>query len=237
MTSTAAILAGGLATRLRGVVDDMPKCLVEVNGRPFLSYMMEQLRAHAVARVVMLIGHRGDQVRAFLGDGVRFGVEVAYSAEPAPLGTAGAVKYAEGFLRDGPFLLLNGDTLADVDLSALWEAHCAAPEALATIALCEMDDISDYGSVAVDQGGRVAGFEEKRAQKRPGLVNAGVYCLSPGVFAHIPAGTKVSTETELLPGLLAAGRCVMGFRFRGGFVDIGTGERLAYAQGHPLFNR
>jgi NDP-sugar pyrophosphorylase family protein len=234
MPETAAILAGGLATRLRGIVDDRPKCLVEVNGRAFLEYQLRHLRRHGFDRIVMLIGHQGEQVVDFLGDGSRLGVEVLYSRESEPLGTAGAMKRAEALLNE-PFLLLNGDTMAEVDLRALYAFHCTQPAALVTMALCEMDDASDYGSVVVDAAGRVMGFQEKRPRRRPGLVNAGVYCFSPRVFSYIPAGKKASTETDLLPALIEKGEPICGFCFRGVFVDIGTGDRLAQAQAHSLF--
>lgn len=230
----AAILAGGLATRLRDVVEDRPKCLVEIQGKPFLQHQIEYLHRFGVTRVVMLVGHLSDQIEAFLGNGARYGLDVCYVYESSPLGTAGAVKNAESLLPES-FLVFNGDTLVDLDLGALIKAHEARPDAIGTIALCEMDDVSDYGSVQVSPDGHVTAFLEKQPHRRPGLVNAGVYCFRSRALAYIPANTNVSTETEFLPKLLAHGERLTAFVFKGVFVDIGTPDRLNLAQTHFLF--
>ncbi len=230
----AAILAGGLATRLQGVAGGLPKCLVEIQGKPFLHHQLEYLRRFGVTRVVMLVGHLSEQVEAYLGDGSAYGLEVAYAHERAPLGTAGAIKNAAPLLPE-TFLVLNGDTLVDLDLAAFIEAHRARSGAICSMALCQMDDVSDYGSVEVDVGGTITAFLEKQPLKRPGLVNAGVYCFSSRVLDFIPVETKVSTETEVLPALLARRECIAGFTFKGVFVDIGTPDRLNLAQTHFLF--
>ena len=230
----AAILAGGLATRLRGVVEDRPKCLVEIQGKPFLQHQIEYLRRFGVTRVVMLVGHLGDQIEAFLGDGAPFGVDVRYAYEPLPLGTAGAIKNAEHMLEES-FLVLNGDTLVDLDLDAFIKTHHAHPDAIGTMALCRMDDASDYGSVQIDGDGFVTAFLEKQPYKRPGLVNAGIYCFRSRALDYVPSNAKVSTETEFLPKLLAHGERLTAFVFKGVFIDIGTPDRLNLAQTHFLF--
>ena len=230
----AAILAGGRATRLQSVVDDKPKCLAEIQGKPFILYQWAVLRAQGVTDVVLLLGDKSEQVTAYLGDGSEMGMHIRYSVEPQPLGTAGAAKHAQEILAE-PFFLLNGDTLVDVDLQALAATHGSHPGAWATLSLCEMDDIGDYGSVDVDEDGCVTQFLEKQRESRPGLVNAGVYLLEPQVFDVIPEGEAYSVETELMPSMLAAQRPLYGHRFRGEFVDIGTPERLVWAQSHVLF--
>jgi NDP-sugar pyrophosphorylase family protein len=235
MPRRAAILSGGRATRLHGVVDDTPKCLIPIQGTPFVYYQLETLRSQGVTDVVLLLGYMSERVIAAVGDGTQAGLRVTYSVEPQPMGTAGAVKHAEQLLSE-PFFLLNGDTMVDVDLAALSSTHAAHPEAWSTLSLCEMDDIGDYGSVDVDESGRVQRFREKRAERRPGLVNAGVYLFEPAVLDYIPHGVAYSVETELMPALLAADRPLYGHRFRGEFVDIGTPERLVWAQSHPLFS-
>ncbi|MBX7258558.1 MAG: NTP transferase domain-containing protein [Candidatus Hydrogenedentes bacterium] len=231
----AAILAGGLASRLKGVVDDRPKCLVEINGQPFLWHLLRRVRKAGFTHVVMLTGHRSNAVRDYLDNGSAFGLEVEYSVEPAPLGTAGAVKHAQPLLPD-PFLLLNGDTLVDVDLGLMRDAHATSPARSATIALCRMDDASTYGSVVVDTANRVLRFDEKCPEPAPGLVNAGAYILAPEVLNLIPAGVPYSMERDLLPSLLTRQMPVYGFQFQGEFIDIGTAERLTIAAQHPLFN-
>lgn len=232
----AAILAGGLATRLQSVVSDRPKCLVEIQGRPFIDYQFAYLRRHGIREVVMLVGHLGDQVEDYLGDGAAQGMSVAYAWEDEPLGTAGALKNAEDLL-DVPFVLLNGDTLFELDLGAFIAFHKKQGRPAASIALCEMEDISDYGSVDIDAEHSVTGFREKQKRHAAGLVNAGVYCVEPRMLDHIPSGKKYSTETELLPGRVAAGERLAGYPFRGSFVDIGTPNRLQLAQEHLLFSQ
>jgi len=230
----AAILAGGLATRLQGVVDDRPKCLVEINGRPFLWHLLRRVRDAGFVQAVMLVGHRSEQIAAYLGNGSAFGLDVAYTVEPAPLGTAGALKHAEALLPE-PFLLLNGDTLIDMDLASLRDAHASDTERAGTMALCRMADASTYGSVVTGPSGRVERFEEKRPEAAPGLVNAGAYVMSPKVFEYIPSGGPCSVERDLLPALLTHGEKVLGLVFEGEFVDIGTVDRLTKATRHRLF--
>jgi NDP-sugar pyrophosphorylase family protein len=232
----AAILAGGLATRLRSVVSDKPKCLVEIQGRPFIDYQFAYLRRHGIREVVMLVGHLGDQIEDYLGDGKRQDMAVAYAWEDAPLGTAGALQNAKDHL-DAPFVLLNGDTIFDLDLGAFMAFHQDQGKPIGSIALCAMEDISDYGSVTIDDGNTVTAFREKRADHEPGLVNAGVYCFESAMIDRIPECQRYSTETDLLPGCVEAGVRLAGYPFRGSFVDIGTPDRLDLAQGHFLFQQ
>lgn len=181
----------------------------------------------------MLVGHLGAQIEAFAGNGSRYGLHIEYAYETEPLGTAGAIKNAEAFLRSD-FLALNGDTLTAIPLDDFFHYHLSHGGA-ATIALCEMDDVADYGSVLVNNRAQVTGFREKRNQHRPGLVNAGVYAFSGSIHQWIPGGAKYSVETELFPKLLASSVKVQGFRQPASFLDIGTPERLRHAQRHPLF--
>lgn len=230
MGAEAAILAGGLATRLHGVADERPKCLVEVNGRPFITYLLDRIRHAGLTSVCMLVGYRAEAVRTFLGTGDAHGLRITYSEEPEPLGTAGAVKHAAGLLDD-TFVLMNGDTLSDVDLGALYDVPGNA------LALCAMDDTRDYGRVDTDADGCVTAFREKTEATGPGLVNAGIYRITRELVDRIPAGRAYSMETELLPGALADGIALQGYPFSGAFVDIGTPDRLAAAHAHPLFQQ
>jgi len=232
---TAAVLAGGLATRLQGAVDDRPKCLAEVQGRPFLAYLLELLRRQGFTSAVLLVGHLHEQVAEVFGQEWR-GVRIRYSVEPAPLGTAGAAKLAAPLLSD-PFLLLNGDTLTEANLRGLYDAHRANSGTLGTVALAEVSDVSPFGAVTLDAAGHITGFHEKDSDRHePGLVNAGAYCFSHVALSQIPSETVFSIETQLLPRLVERTRALQAFRFKGGFVDIGTPDRLADAQTHPLFS-
>jgi NDP-sugar pyrophosphorylase family protein len=226
----AAILAGGAGSRLRPSLGERPKCLAEINGLPFIVYQLRQLRHFGFTRVLMLTGQGHDDVAAYLGDGETFGVEVSYHRESEPMGTAGAVREARDQLGER-FLLLNGDTLADCDLAALYGAH---GDAAATIAVTEVQSPGDFGRVRIDGDQRVLAFDEKPADGRAAYVSAGVYCAGPDICDYIPGQGAVSLELDVFPALLREQASVFAHSCDG-FFDIGTPERLDEAQRHPYF--
>jgi NDP-sugar pyrophosphorylase family protein len=226
MHVTAAILAGGLGTRLRSVVADRPKVLAPVGGRPFLRYLLDQLAAAAIPKVVLLTGHGAGQVREAIGD-THGGLRLVYSAEPAPLGTGGALRHALPHLSGPAVLLLNGDSYCDVDLEEFARFHRAEPAGVGMV-LVRVPDASRFGRVRLGRTGRVIRFEEKAATRAPGWINAGVYLLDRALVAELPAG-RLSLEHDLLPGWVAR-RHVRGFRCEGRFLDIGTPRSYAEAE-------
>jgi mannose-1-phosphate guanylyltransferase len=220
----ALILAGGEGTRLRPLTSTIPKPVVPLAGRPFISYMIEWLRRHGVDDVILSCGFMADGVRAVLGDGSSLGVRLRYLDEPRPLGTGGALKFAEELLADR-FFMLNGDVLTDIDLSAQLRQH-ESTGAKATLALISVDDPSAYGLVRVRDDGSVVEFVEKPGPEQidTDMVNAGAYVLEREILAGMaPAGTNVSIEREVFPGLV--GRGLFGFAASGYWLDIGTPER------------
>jgi NDP-sugar pyrophosphorylase family protein len=219
---SAAVLAGGLGTRLRSVVADRPKVLAPVAGRPFLAHLLGQLARAGVRDAVLLVGYGADQVKAAFG-GEYGGVRLTYSAEPAPLGTGGAVRHALPLLRGRSVLLLNGDSYCDADLAALRDAHAAD----ATLTLTRVEDAARFGRVVLGAGDRVTDFGEKRPDPGPGWINAGVYLFRRDLLGAVPAGVPVSLERDVLPGWVRAGG-VRGFR-GGRFIDIGVPESYAAA--------
>src|SRR5689334_6753297 len=170
----AIVLVGGEGTRLRPLTSDVPKPAVTLVDRPFLAYAIEWLAAHGVTEVVLACGFLPDVLRAALADEEeRAGVRIAYAEEPEPLGTAGAIRFAAealGERLEDRFLALNGDVLADLDLSALLRAH-QEREARATIALHPVEDSSAYGLVRFDESGAVLEFTEKTGEEVPGEIN------------------------------------------------------------------
>jgi D-sedoheptulose 7-phosphate isomerase len=221
---TAFVLAGGLGTRLRPAVQDLPKVLAPAAGAPFLDYVLAFLAGQGIRNVVLCVGYQAGQVRAFAGDGSRWGLAIQYSEERTPLGTAGALrKAAEGY--PGPFFALNGDTLFLTDLHALWHAH-AETEGLATVALLQVPDGRGRGCVTLSESGKVSVFNEKPAEPGPALINAGIYILEPQALASVPAGVAVSLEKQIFPQLCSAGY-LGGSPQAGYFTDIGTPESLA----------
>src|SRR5262245_1101203 len=172
---TAVILAGGLGTRLRSVVADRPKALAKVQGRPFLAYLLDQVAAAGIKRVVLCTGYLGEQVQGTFGDTYK-ALRLAYSQESSPLGTAGALRLALPVLESDAVLGMNGDSFCETNFSTFWTWHCMR-EADATLRLTEVANTRRYGRVQVDANGRVLGFDEKGDTNGPGWVNAGIYLL------------------------------------------------------------
>jgi mannose-1-phosphate guanylyltransferase len=171
------ILAGGEGTRLRPLTSNVPKPIVRLVDRPFISFMLEWLRGHGVEEVILSCGFMADRVRGVLGDGSRLGIRLRYVEEPEPRGTAGAVKLAEPMLEER-FLMLNGDVLTDIDLGAQIAQH-EAVGARATLALVGVADPSAYGLVVLDERRAVTDFVEKPSSARlpSNLISAGAYVL------------------------------------------------------------
>jgi mannose-1-phosphate guanylyltransferase len=223
----AVVLVGGEGTRLRPLTSTVPKPVVTLVDRPFLAYMLEWLRGHGVTDVVLSLGFLAGALRDVLGDGEQFGLTLHYVEEPEPLGTAGALKFAEQFLDDR-FLMLNGDVLTDIDLSAQIAQH-EQTGATGTLALVPVEDPSAYGLVRLHEDGAVKEFVEKPDpdQIDTNLISAGAYVLERSVLDLIPAGRNVSIEREVWPRLVGDG--LYGFVADAYWLDIGTPER--YLQG------
>ena len=216
----AIILAGGLGTRLRSVVSEVPKCMAPVDGRPFLQYMLEWLSRYDVSHVVLSVGYLKEVIFSFM-DSRACPFEISYAVEEEPLGTGGGIRLALTKCREDRVIVLNGDTFFDVDLDAL---SFTAP---VTLALKPMRNFDRYGAVDWD-GELVTGFHEKAACAE-GLINGGVYALvrSQLDFAFYPK--RFSFEKDLLEPLAAA-HLVAGQVQDGYFIDIGIPEDYARAQ-------
>src|SRR5689334_21574011 len=202
----ALILAGGEGTRLRPLTSTVPKPVVPLVDRPFVAYMLEWLRGHGVDDVILSCGFMADGVRSVMGDGAALGIRLRYLEEPKPLGTGGALKYAEELLDDR-FFMLDGDVLTDMDLTAQLEQH-ERTGARATLALYPVDDPSAYGLVRCGSDGSVSEFIEKPGTEEldTNLINAGAYILEHDVLDGMPpAGTNISIERELFPTLVGNG--------------------------------
>jgi NDP-sugar pyrophosphorylase family protein len=222
----ALILAGGLGTRLRPLVSDRPKPMAQVEGKPFLEYQIEQLRAQGFKDLVLCIGHLAHHVQDYFGDGRDWGVRIDYVVETELLDTAGAIKNAQRFIED-TFLVLNGDSYLEVDFPGLVEVHqsrrSSDDHTVATIAVVAVDDTSAYGKIELDADARLLQFGEK-AEAGSGWINGGVYVLEPAVLDFIPTGLAVSLEKETFPLILEQSHHVFGYSVQGFFVDIGTPE-------------
>lgn len=202
----AMIMAAGLGTRLKPLTGLIPKPMVPIVNRPALYHILRLLARHGITEVVVNLHHLPDSVTGYFGDGAALGVDLMYAFEEQLLGTAGGVKNNQDFLGGGTFLVLSGDALTDVDLTGLITAHRSSG-GIATLAVAEVDDPSQYGVVVVDEEARVRGFQEKpsREEARSNLCNCGMYVFEPEIFGRIPAGQFYDFGTMVLPELLRDG--------------------------------
>jgi len=200
----AVILAGGLGTRLRSIVSNVPKSLAPIHDEPFLFLLLRALARLGVSKIILLTGYLHEQIVAVCGDGSIFGLELIYSYESEPLGTAGALKNAEKYLTDvSDFLLLNGDSFCPEAITALSTAHDLTKR-LGVIAVTQVENSSRFGTVSFDPRTlTVLSFEEKGSCKT-GYVNTGVYRLSNKILREIPANRQCSLEQEIFPKILSA---------------------------------
>jgi NDP-sugar pyrophosphorylase family protein len=223
----ALILAGGLGTRLRTVVRDKPKPMAAIAGKPFLEYQVELLKRNGIDEVTFCAGYLYDQIQNHFGRGENWGVNITYSIEDELLGTAGALKLAQHFVH-GTFFVLNGDTYLDIDLRELAQFHRDKKEGskgIGSLALTEIQDARNFGSVTINEAHEILSFDEKSASAEAAkLINAGVYILEPEILECIPAAKKVSLEKETFPALLDQGQPLFGYHTKGYFIDIGTPE-------------
>lgn len=208
--------------------------MLEIGGRPFLEYLVVQLRNAGVGRIVLATGYGADAVEAYFGDGRRHGVAIEHSREAEPLGTGGALRLAVRRLPDQPVLALNGDSVLAVNPTVLLAVLSAWPGTAAVLALRSVPDAARYGTVELGPDGRVTAFVEKSAAASgwPGLVNAGIYAIAPGTLDALPANAPSSFERDLLPSLAAAGR-LRGWTADAYFVDIGIPETLLALRADP----
>jgi NDP-sugar pyrophosphorylase family protein len=220
---TSVILAGGLGTRLRSSIGDLPKPLAPINGRPFLEYLLQWLRRQVLTRVVLCVGYRHELIEDYFGDGSVLGMQISYSVEEKPLGTGGALANARAYLGS-PFLVMNGDTFFDADLAPLLAAHMA-DDVPATMSLVSVPDTTRYGAVALDAGSYITHFIEK-GSSGPGQINAGVYALSSSVFDYFPPRLPISLEKDVFTRL-AQQHQLRGCLLHGYHIDIGTPESFA----------
>ncbi len=217
------VLCGGLGTRLRPAINDRPKSLAMIDDRPFLDWLLAHFAHHGIARIILCTGYLGECIDQRYA-GVRHPYELVTSREPFSMGTAGAVKYAAALIRSDPFIVVNGDSLIDINPNELLEFH-AAKQGWATITLASAGARNDVGFVTIDSHAQITAFTEKRPGMVPQYHNAGVYVFGQAVLGEIPEHRPSSIETDLLPALLS--KRVFGFVSNLPLYDIGTPKRLA----------
>lgn len=221
----AIILAGGLGTRLRSIVSDIPKSMAPVNGPPFLNYVFRCLQQEGITEVILAIGYKGEAIREFFGDKYA-GIKIQYSVEEEPLGTGGAIKKAFDLVDDFAFVL-NGDTLFDINLEELKDFYFENDCDL-VVALKHLHDFDRYGAVLLDENNRIRRFDEKKWVSE-GMINGGVYFFSKDLFEKLPSEEKFSFERDILEKYTDELQ-FYGKVFNGYFIDIGIPEDYEKAQ-------
>lgn len=202
----AFILAGGLGTRLRPVTYELSKLILPVQGKPCLQWNIELVKSYGIKDITLAVGHKHEQIQNYFGKGEKAGVELHYNVEEKYMGTAGALKIAEGHLKgEKKFVGMNGDELKDIDLALMSRIH-DKNNAVATIALTTVAYTKAGGLVRLEEE-KVTEFSEKPPDEESGfkLIHAGAYILSPKIFEYIPEGKKVSIEKEVFPHLAEEG--------------------------------
>ena len=227
----AMILAAGLGTRLRPLTDALPKPLLPIAGRPLIVWNLLLLRRHGITDVIINLHHLGHLIEQALGDGSPFGMRIAYSKEPVLLGTGGGLKQAELFFGGEPFVVLNGDTLFDMDLGELTAVHRRS-RAVATMAVRADPEPDRWGAVELDAAChvlRITGRGKEAGKPGEKRMFAGVHLMHPRLLADVPAGRE-SSIIEAYVRAIQAGETVAGCELSGYWSDIGTPERYAQAQ-------
>ena len=230
----AMILAAGLGTRLQPLTDRLPKPLLPLMLVPMLGHLLAQLRSQGVREAVINGHHLADRLAAWLGDGSRWDLLLTFVREPEILGTAGALKNAEALLRGAPFLVINADAMADVDLQALWIRH-RERGALVTMVVRPDPAARDARPVVIDEHDRVRRINGRPEALDPGpgeegTIFTGIQIVDPQVLDAIPANQFVSTTADTYPQLLQEGQTILAHRHDGYWLDVGVPER--YLQAH-----
>ena len=219
----AIVLAAGAGTRLRPLTYETPKPMVPVVNRPVIHHVLDNLLRHGIKEVAVNLFAHADQVRGYCGDGSRWSLKIRYSPEPKLMGTAGAVKKVEGFLKDGPFFVMSGDGLSDIDLTAMLAFH-RKRRSLATMAVKAVDSRFDYGVTLLGASGRIRGFKEKPSWSDvfSNMVNTGIYLFEPEVLRHIPRNKVYDFGHELWPKLLKLRKPIYAYECKGYWTDVGN---------------
>ena len=221
-----AVLAGGLGTRLQGVLPETPKILAPVLGKAFLEHLLNWLIQQGARRVILCLGYRAGDVLAYLDARSFAPLEIRTVVEPEPLGTGGAIASARRLLNSEPVLVINGDTLVDADLNAFLAAYHTS-HAEASILCAEVENTGRYGRLEIDAHDRVLRFVEKDATTGPAWINAGYYLFGRTALEAIATLPKGSLERDILQRMRSG--TIHASRTHGRFLDIGTPETLGLA--------
>lgn len=226
ITREAIVLAGGLGTRLRPLVSDRPKPMAEINGRPFLAYLLDDLTTKGINRIILSVGHLHEMIRNFFGTLYK-GCEVVYAVENSPLGTGGGLRLALESALSEELFVVNGDTWFPVPFELPEEIY-RRQQADMVIVLRKVEDASRYGTIGMAPDGRIIAFREKTGSATPGLINGGVYLVKSNLFASAKLPPRFSLETDFLEKSTSRKR-LFGVISDAPFLDIGLPETYGKA--------
>lgn len=222
----AVVMAGGEGSRLRPLTSQLPKPLLPVAGRPVMEHIVTLLRRHGITEIIATLHYLADEIEGYFGDGSNFGVRMHYVVEDRPLGTAGAVKQAHDILRDGPFLIISGDALTDMDLTALTTYH-RERKADVTIALQRVAAPLEFGVIVTDEENRITRFLEKPSWGEifSDTINTGIYVLEPSVLDTMELGHNYDFSRDIFPQLQRERKNLFGYVSESYWADIGTHDQ------------
>ena len=228
----AVIMAGGKGTRLAELTrDEIPKPMVPVAGKPLLLWQVERLKENGITDIVMVIGHLGEKIQEFFGDGARFGVRIRYFVEVTPLGTAGSFFYLNGMLAEEPFLMMSGDLLFDVDFERMVQFH-KEKGAAATLFVHPNGHPFDSDLLVFDENDRAVRFDSKHNTRDywyDNGVNAGIFVFDKSICGRVKAPEKCNLENDILKAMIEEGEPVFGYRSPEYVKDVGTVDRISQA--------
>lgn len=219
------ILCGGFGNRLRGIINNRPKVMAEINGRPFIDILIDYILGYKFKRFILCVGYMKEFIKEYY-EKKNKSLTVLFSEEKELLGTAGAIKNAEYLIKSNPFLTLNGDSFCNIDLGSFMDFHISK-EASASIALVPPEKDADYGVVILDNNQRIVSFNEKTRTDTDSFISAGIYLFNRDILKFIPTNINYSLEYNLFPSIIDKG--VYGHVTEGKLIDIGTPERYKMA--------
>jgi mannose-1-phosphate guanylyltransferase / phosphomannomutase len=226
----AVIMAGGKGTRLRPLTSNQPKPMISVANKPCMEHIVDLLKRHGFEDILVTLEYMPEVVQGYFGDGAEWGIDIEYSVEEEPLGTAGSVKFVEDRLTER-FVIVSGDALTDVNLTEAVAFHEKRGSEV-TLVLKKVEDPSGFGIVTIEDDGRVTDFLEKPDEEEvfSYTANTGIYVLEPGVLRDIPEGREYDFSKQLFPKLLEEERSLYGYVMEGYWEDIGDIEQYMGAQ-------
>lgn len=219
------ILCGGLGKRLRPCVNDRPKVLAEIGGRPFLEILISNLLRYGFKNIILSVGYMREEIKKYFGN-KKMG-RLIFSEEEIPLGTGGAVKKAETLIKSSPFLVINGDSICKVDFGKFYDFHINK-KAIMSMVLARSEASNDYGLITLDASNRITSFREKAVEVKDGLISAGIYLMQKDIFSYMPDKSCFSLECDFFPKIIK--KDCYGFLSNNKLIDIGTPGRYKKAK-------